>query len=177
MLDSHDGAEKCWSETCGSDRSTRTAQRTNQRGTRIRQHHINQINHETDHSDQSAHGPISDGNSSHDACDNVCRATVSVSSNPRASAGQDALTFCPSGQSLTVGKMDAATPSRQIRSLRLLFGSAVGRSELLHQTLLETLKRGARRRRTTEYEEQPKTATTTNSSTPDATGRVLPVVK
>ena len=45
MLDSHDGAEKCWSETCGSDRSTRTAQRTNQRGTRIRQHHINQINH------------------------------------------------------------------------------------------------------------------------------------
>ena len=45
VLDSHDGAEKCWSDTYGSDRSTRTAQQTNQRGTRIRQHHINQINH------------------------------------------------------------------------------------------------------------------------------------
>ena len=28
--------------------------------------------HEIDHSDQSARGPICDGNSSHNACDNVC---------------------------------------------------------------------------------------------------------
>ena len=36
--------------------------------------------------------------------------------------------------------MDATTFSHQTRSLRLLFGSAVGRSELLHLNFLETRK-------------------------------------
>ena len=45
LLYSHDGAEKCQGETCGSDRSSRTAHQRNQRGTRTRKHHINTINH------------------------------------------------------------------------------------------------------------------------------------
>ena len=64
---------------------------------------------------------------------------------PRASDGQDALAFCPTERAISDRRqMDATTFSRQTRSLRLLFGSAVGRSELLQQNFLETSKLEAR---------------------------------
>ena len=104
LLYLHDGAENCKGETYGSDRSSGTAHRRNQRGTRTRKHHINPINHTKStiainlHVVQSATATL---RATHET---TCAELLSRR-YPRASDRQDALTFCPTErQSLTVGK-------------------------------------------------------------------------
>ena len=116
--------------------------------TRTRKHHINPINHSTIainlHVVQSATATL---RTTHVT---TC-AELLPRRHPRASDGQDALTFCPTERAISDRRqMDATTFSRQTRSLRLLFGTAVGRSELLHQNFLETRKLEAPGRRTTD---------------------------
>ena len=135
--------------------------------------------HEIDHSNQSARGPTCDGNSSHCSTTHVTTcAELLPRRYPRASDGQDALTFCPTKRAISDRRQkDATTFSRQTRSLRLLFGSAVGRSELLHPNFLETRKLEDRTKNNRQSAEHLRLDFLPHRSdrTPDATGRVSPV--
>ena len=120
-------------------------------GRETRQHHINPLNHTKSTTVINLHMVQSATATPRTTHVTTC-AELLPRRYPRASDGQDALTFCRTEGAISDRRqMDAATFCRQTKSLRLLFGSNVGRSELLHQAFLETLKLEAPRRRTTKH--------------------------